>query len=358
MKILVSGSGVAGAVLAHFLGRAGADVTVIERAPALRTGGQPIDIRGAALVVAERMGVLEEVRALRTTQRGMSMVDRDGNELMRDTEATISGGRIDGPDIEIMRGDLVSVLTAASPARRVYGDSIATLTEDGEVTFEGGGHDRYDHVIGADGLHSRVRALAFGPEERYLHHLGTYISVFTTDNFLGLDHWQTWFNDGAAGGVAFSDRDPAKMIVNLGFESAPIAYDHRDVEQQKRLIEERCGRLWEAPRLIEAMWKSDDFSFGPIAQIKMERWTSGKVTLVGDAAYCASPLSGQGTSLAMVGAYVLAEELLAGPEGAGERYERRMRPFVAANQALVTENPGGPAPMESVQRAANAISIG
>ncbi|MEV4802935.1 FAD-dependent monooxygenase [Nonomuraea sp. NPDC049421] len=357
MRVLVSGAGVGGAVLAHFLGRAGAEVTVVERAPTPREGGQAIDVRGAALTVAERMGVLDEIRGLRTTMRGMSMVDGHGTELMRDTEQTVSGGRFDSPDVEIMRGDLVAALTAASPARRVHGDSIATLTEDGEVTYESGGHDRYDVVIGADGLHSKVRALAFGPESRYVHHLGQYISIFTADNFLGLDHWQTWFTEGEAGGVVFSDRDPARMLVNLGFAAEPFPYDHRDVEGQKRLVQERCAHVWEAPRLLDAMWKADDFYFDAIAQVRMDRWSTGRVALVGDAGYCASPLSGQGTSLAMVGAYVLAEELIADPLGAWERYERRLRPFVAANQALALENPGGPASPESVQRAANAITL-
>ncbi|MGR6912674.1 FAD-dependent monooxygenase [[Actinomadura] parvosata] len=357
MKVLVSGASVGGPALAYWLGRHGFDVTVVERAPAPRKGGQAIDIRGAALTVVERMGVLEQIRALRTTMRGMSMVDGDGNEIMRSEEETLSGGRFDSPDIEIMRDDLNRVLVEATNARYVYGDSIATLGDDGAVTFEGGWSERYDYVIGADGLHSNVRRLAFGPERQFLHHLGTYVSIYTADNFLGLDRWQTWFNAGEAGGALFSDRDPAEMRVNLGFRAGVIDYDHRDVEQQKRLVQEHCSEVWQAPRLLEAMWKADDFYFDAMAQVKMEHWTKGRVALVGDAGYCASPLSGQGTSLALVGAYVLAQELGAEPEGAFERYERRMRPFVEANQALAHENPGQGASPESVQRAANSITL-
>ncbi|GAA3645013.1 FAD-dependent monooxygenase [Nonomuraea antimicrobica] len=358
MKVLVSGASVGGPVLAHWLGRHGYDVTVVERAPAPRKGGQAVDLRGAALTVAARMGVLAEIEALRTTMRGMSMVDRDGNETMRSTEETFSGGRFDSPDVEIMRDDLTRILVAAGGARHVYGDSIATLTEDGGVTFESGAEDCYDYVIGADGLHSNVRRLAFGPESRFVHHLGTYVSIFTTENFLGLDRWQTWFGEGGAGGAVFSDRDGSEMRVNLGFEAEePIDYDHRDLDAQRRLVERRCARVWEAPRLLEAMWKADDFYFDAMAQVRMEHWTKGRVALVGDAGYCASPLSGQGTSLAMVGAYVLAEELGADPATAFARYEERMRPFVAANQALALENPGRGAAPESVQRAANAITL-
>ncbi|MFB4283399.1 FAD-dependent monooxygenase [Nonomuraea sp. MTCD27] len=358
MKVLVSGASVGGPVLAYWLGRNGHDVTVVERAPAPRRGGQAVDIRGVALTVAARMGILEEVRALRTTMRGMSMVDSAGNELMRDEEATISGGRFDSPDVEIMRDDLNAILVRVSGgARYLYGDSIATLDEVGEVTFESGRQGRYDYVIGADGLHSNVRRLAFGPESRFLHHLGTYVSIFTAGNFLGLDHWQTWFNEGEAGGALFSDRDAGEMRVNLGFRSGVIDYDHRDIDQQKRLVQEHCSAVYEAPRLLEAMWKSDDFYFDAMAQVRMERWTKGRVALVGDAGYCASPMSGQGTSLAMVGAYVLAEELDRDPAAAFERYEERMRPFVAANQALAHENPGQGASPESVERAANSITL-
>ncbi|MEV0383327.1 FAD-dependent monooxygenase [Nonomuraea sp. NPDC050643] len=357
MKVLVSGASVGGPVLAHWLRRGGHDVTLVERAPAPRKGGQAIDIRGAALTVAARMGVLDRIRELRTTMRGMSMVDTAGNELMRDEEATLSGGRFDGPDVEIMRDDLNGVLIGASDAAYLYDDSIATLTQDGHVTFESGRQGRYDVIVGADGLHSNVRRLAFGPEERFLHHMGTYVSIYSADNFLGLDHWQTWFTEGEAGGALFSDRDTSVMRVNLGFRAGVIEYDYRDLEQQRRLIERHCSAVYEAPRLLEAMWKADDFYFDSMAQVKMERWSTGRVALVGDAGYCASPLSGQGTSLAMVGAYVLAEELNRDPETAFGRYEERLRPFVAANQALAFENPGQGAAPESVQRAATSITL-
>jgi 2-polyprenyl-6-methoxyphenol hydroxylase-like FAD-dependent oxidoreductase len=361
MKVLVSGASVGGPVLAYWLGRHGFEVTVVERAPAPRKGGQAIDIRGAALTVAARMGVLEQARALRTTMRGMSMVDGDGNEIMRDTEGTLSGGSFASPDVEIMRDDLNAILIGAADGRYRYGDSIATLDQDAggvDVTFESGARDRYDYVVGADGLHSNVRRLAFGPEERFLDHLGTFVSIFSADNFLGLDHWQIWHYEDGVGGAVFGDRDPAVMRVNLGFSAGPISYDHRDVEQQKGLVQEHCSAMrWEGPRLLEAMWKADDFYFDAMAQVKMERWSTGRVALVGDAGYCASPLSGQGTSLAMVGAYVLAEELGANPDTAFDRYEERMRPFVAMNQALALENPGRGAAPESVRVAANNISL-
>ncbi|MFI6180862.1 FAD-dependent monooxygenase [Nonomuraea sp. NPDC051191] len=361
MKVLVSGASVGGPALAHWLRRRGFEVTLVERAPRPRKGGQAVDLRGAALVVADRMGILEQVRAARTTMRGMSMHDGDGNEIMRSTEETVSGGRLDSPDVEIARDDLTTILDAVTDAPCRYGDSVATLTQDDEgvdVTFDSGVRERYDYVIGADGLHSNVRKLTFGPEQPFLKHLGMYVSIYTADNFLGLDHWQVWHRAGEAGFGLFSDRDTAVMKVNMGFAAGPLDYDHRDVEQQKRLVQEHCSGLrWQAPKLLEAMWRADDFYFDAMAQVEMDRWSKGRVALIGDAGYCPSPLSGQGTSLALVGAYVLAEELGRAPEGAFDRYERRMRPYVALNQALALENPGMAASPESVRRAADGITL-
>ncbi|WP_433512948.1 FAD-dependent monooxygenase [Nonomuraea sp. CA-143628] len=363
MNVLISGASIGGPVLAYWLREHGFDVTVVERAPAPRRGGQAIDIRGAALEVAARMGILEQARAMKTDMRGMSMVDGDGNELMRTTEETISGGRLDSPDIEIMRDDLTALVIAASGngVEYLYGDSIAALNQDGQgvqVTFESGGPRRFDYVVGADGLHSNVRGLVFGAESQFIHHLGMYVAIYSADNFLDLDRWQVWHREGDAGFGLYTAPGNASIRVNIGFGGEDVAYDYRDVEQQKRLIQERCSGLgWETPRLLKAMWAADDFYFDAMAQIRMERWSEGRVTLVGDAGYCASPLSGQGTSLAMVGAYVLAQELSRDPQGAFDRYEARMRPFAELNQALALENPGQGAAPESVQRAANGIAL-
>jgi 2-polyprenyl-6-methoxyphenol hydroxylase-like FAD-dependent oxidoreductase len=179
------------------------------------------------------------------------------------------------------------------------------------------------------------------------------------ENFLGLEDWQVWFRDGDLGGGIYPARQNTELRVNLGFMSEAITVDHRDLDAQRRLLAERfAGARWEVPRLLDGMWKAPDFYFDAMAQIKLDSWARGRVALLGDAGYCASPLSGQGTSLAFVGAYVLAAELAAGDHvTAFAAYERRMRPFVAANQALATENPGGPASEESIERAKQAISL-
>jgi 2-polyprenyl-6-methoxyphenol hydroxylase-like FAD-dependent oxidoreductase len=359
-NVLISGAGVAGGTLARFLARDGWAVTVVERAPGPRTGGQAIDVRGVALDVVEELGLGDRMRALRTRMRGMSMVDGDGHELFRSEEHTLSSGRLDSADFEILRDDVVAMLLEAPGVEYVFGDSITALTEEAHgvrVDFENGGFRTFDLVVGADGLHSAVRRLAFGPEEDFTRHLGQYLAIFPTANFLGLEDWQVWFRHEHTGGVAYPVRNNTELRVTLGFGSEPLP--RMAVAEQKRLIAERLGGVgWEVPKLLEAMAAADVFYFDAMAQIHLDRWSAGRVVLVGDAGYCASALSGQGTSLALVGAYVLAQELgRAGHEEALAAYETRMRPFVALNQALATENPEGPASEESVERAKNAISL-
>ncbi|MEV4436553.1 FAD-dependent monooxygenase [Streptomyces sp. NPDC049585] len=368
-NVLVSGASIAGLTLAHWLRRSGFAVTVVERAPDVRPGGQAIDVRGVALDVLDRTGILGEARDLRTRMRGMSMLDARGVEQWRSTEMTYSSGRLDSDDIELLRDDLVGLLyrqAREAGVQFLFDDSTAALDDqDGaalRVGFERGADRTFDLVLGADGLHSKVRQLAFGPEDQFIRHLGAYVTVFSTDNFLDLDNWQIWLDDEAATYCVYPVRDNREIRATLGFRSEqPLAYDHRDTEQQKALMTAGlAGTGWETPRLLQAMRRAPDFFFDSMAQIHMDRWSRGRVALAGDAGYCASPLSGQGTSLALVGGYVLADEL-ARAQGdhtvAFARYEERMRPFVALNQALALENQGGTPADESLEKAKNALTL-
>jgi 2-polyprenyl-6-methoxyphenol hydroxylase-like FAD-dependent oxidoreductase len=362
MRILVSGASIAGPALAYWLRRYGITPTVVERAPGLRSGGQALDVRGAALTVVERMDLLEKVRAARTRMAGMSFVDNAGTELMRSTEVVGSSGRLDSEDVEMLREDLTGLLAeCTTDVEYVFGDSITALhqDEDGvDVTFEHGEPRRFDLVVGADGLHSTVRRLTFGSEPGAQRYLGSYIAVFTTDNMLGLDDWQVWLREESAGAIVYTARDNTELRVILGFTSEPVDYDYHDIDAQRALVADRAAGLgWEVPRLLKAMRDAEDFYFDAMAQVTMDTWSDRRVTLVGDAGYCASPMSGQGTSLALVGAYVLAEEIARDADGAFARYETRMRPFVELNQALALENPGHHPSEESVSRAKYAIEL-
>lgn len=345
--VLISGAGIAGPALAYWLRHHGFVPTVVERAPAPRPGGHAVDVRGTALEVAARMGILDDIRAGRTDLRGMSMVDSAGNEVMRTTEGTFTGGRFDNPSIEILREDLVRILLdrTAEGVEYVYDDSITALEQDGDgvrVAFERSAPGRFDLVVGADGLHSVVRRLVFGPEPDHLRHLGVYLGIFTTDNFLDLDRWQLWYRDGGVGCGLYTARGNTELRVFLGIPADPAEEDPGALEEGKRFIAERCAGLgWEVPRLIKAMWEARDFYFDSVSQVRLDRWSAGRVALLGDAGYCPSPLSGQGTSLALVGAYVLAAELAAAdgdPAAAFPAYEARLRDFAEASHRIALAN--------------------
>ncbi|MFE3653175.1 FAD-dependent oxidoreductase [Streptomyces sp. NPDC059152] len=348
-SVLISGAGIAGTALAYWLQRYGFRVTVVERAPEPRAGGQAVDVRGSALQVIERMGLLAAVQAQRTGLRGMSHVDADGRELSRTDERTVSGGFIDSSDVEILRDDLCALLArAAGPGvEYLFGDSMNSLVqrEDGvQVRFRSGAERCFDLVVGADGLHSATRRLVFGPEADYLHSIGTYIAAWTAPNHLGLDRWEVFHRphaDGVWGCMAMTERNNAELRVFIGFTSDEPTelLLPRDTAAQKRLVAERCAGLgWEVPRFLKAMWESDAFHYDVVAQIRMDRWSRGRVALLGDAGYCCSPLTGQGSSVALTAAYVLAGELHAAGgdhRAALTAYEERLRGHVSANQALL-----------------------
>ncbi len=347
-SILISGVSIAGPALAYWLNRYGFHTTIVERAPEPRYGGYKIDIRGAAVDVVERMGILPEVRAVSTGVRGASYVDSDGKRVAN-MDGDLFGGR-QGDDVEVMRGDLTRVLHEATRGgtEYIFEDSITSITQDergARVTFQYGEPRTFDLVAGADGLHSNVRALAFGDESQFVRDLGYYVSIVTIPNYLHLDRWELVHAAPGRTVNVYSTRSYADARALFMFASPPLRYGRRDVKQQKQILAEAFeGVGWETPRLLKEMWKSQDFYFDSLSQVHMDRWSNGRVALVGDAAYSASPASGQGTSLALVGAYVPAGELAAASgdhAAAFARYQAEMRPFIEQNQALGPANVKG-----------------
>jgi len=335
-KVLISGAGIAGSSLAYWLRRHGFAPTVVERAPALRDGGYKVDIRGAALDVVRRMGLLDDVRALKTDVRDAFVVDATGRRVAA-MDADSFGGRAHG-DAEILRGDLARLLYERTEDEVTYrfGDSIERI-EDGLVTFHSGHAEAFDVIVGADGLHSRTRALAFGAEERYVRDLGHRISICTVPNHLGIDREELTYVGPGRTTLLYSTAREAGMKAMFLFRTPST----EDPDPRRALRAAYADQGWEVPRLLDAIDTAPDFYYDALSQVHMDSWSSGRVVLLGDAAYCASTASGQGTSLALVGGYVLAGELAraAGVHAtAFAAYERRMRPFVAANQKLGPEN--------------------
>jgi len=345
--VLISGAGVAGPALAYWLSEYGFTTTVVERAPAPRAGGQTVDLRGAGRVVIERMGLMDRVRGVSVAQRGIAFVGADGRIAAR-MPTELFGGEGIVSEVEVLRGDLVQVLYEATvPAvEYLFDDTARGLDQDEEgvtVTFEKARPRRFGLVIGADGVNSAVRGLAFAPQAQSVRPLGCYTAWFTAPAEFDPGGWFLMHN--APGGLVASIRPgrvPGEFKAGLSFRSAPIDYDPRDTAAQLDILAARfSGAGWEVPRLLKAMRTAPDFFFDPIAQVHLDRWSSRRTALVGDAGYCPTPLTGLGTSLALVGAYVLAGELAA-TDGdhrvAFARYEQITRPYVTSGQQLP---PGG-----------------
>lgn len=336
-RVLISGASVGGPALAFWLSKYGFHVTVVERAPSMRPGGYAVDFRGSGMRVLERMGLVDEIRAQETRTGMITMVDKNDKLVARLPDGFTSG------EIEILRGHLAKILYEASRERTeyIFGDSIQSIDQrpDGvDVTFTSGTARSFDLVVGADGLHSNVRALAFGEESKFVRHMGYYFAIFTVPDFLELGDAGRYYSQLGKRVACFGWKHDHTAKASFYFASSKLDYDRRDTEAQKALLRETfSGVEWHAGRMLAMMDAAPDFYFDSLSQVKMDSWSNGRIILIGDAASCASPVSGMGTSIAMIAAYVLAGEIkLAGDDYAKAfaSYEAQMREFVAEAQKL------------------------
>jgi 2-polyprenyl-6-methoxyphenol hydroxylase-like FAD-dependent oxidoreductase len=343
-RVLISGASVAGPVLAYWLHRFGFRPTIVERTEALRfgSGGHAIDLFGPALQIVEWMGVLPEVQDAGTHTEIISFIRERHRPV--DVAAELMSEGVSQRHVEIMRGELAKIIyeVGRDDIEYVFGNSISSLEQteqDVEVRFRHGSPQAFDLVIGADGLHSITRQLAFGEEYQFLRFLGGYFAVFTVPNYLDLHQRMLGYGDvdRTAAIYPVQGTDEARILL-LWRTPTQHDYDRHDVKAQRRLVSALFGGMgWEVPRMLAELENADDLYLDSISTIVMDSWTRGRITLVGDAGYSPGPAVGGGTSLAVVGAYVLASELAAasGDHARGlAAYERILRPAVQQSQRI------------------------
>ncbi|MEV6339932.1 FAD-dependent monooxygenase [Nocardia vinacea] len=332
--VLISGAGVGGSTLAYWLAERGFQVTVVERATGQRSSGNPVDVKGPAIDVVERMGIMPRLRAANSAVSHMNFVNASGRRVAR-VDLKAFQGSAGEREVEVPRADLAAILLAASSdkAEFLWGDTVTGLTQHAEgvdVTFEHTQPRRFDFVIGADGLHSAVRRLTFGDESEFVRHMGIYIATIRLDEPFGSDREVLIYNTPGRALSVHPTKGRALAAFMFRHKGVP-GFDHRDIELHKRLvIEAFTDQGWRVPELLDRIRDTDDLFFDSVSKGELPRWSDGRIALLGDAASCVS-LFGDGSTLAIAGAYTLAEELAATPEdhqAAFQRYETRHRVLV------------------------------
>jgi 2-polyprenyl-6-methoxyphenol hydroxylase-like FAD-dependent oxidoreductase len=343
-RVLVSGASVAGPVLAYWLQRLGFSPTLVERTPEVRVGGggHAVDLFGPAVTLMEWMGTLPEIEANRTRTRFISLVGPGRPAVEVPAEALAEG--VSSQHIEIMRGDLAKIIyeLTRENVEYIFDDSVATLQQgeaEVQVTFERNAPRTFDLVVGADGLHSTTRRLVFGAEHQFLRFLGGYLAVFTVPNYLKLT--ERMVGSAAPGRTAalypVGDGTEARVVL-LWRTPTPHDYDRHDRHSERQLVRNLYDDFgWELPRLLSELERSDDLYLDSISQVVMPTWIKGRVALVGDAGYSPGPAVGGGTSLAVIGAYMLASELAVAGGNHVEgfaAYERALGPVVQRSRSI------------------------
>ena len=369
MRILISGASIAGPVLAYWLTRHDFDVTVVERAPMLRkTGGHAVDLFRPSMEISAKMGVLPRIEALATGTDTLRLY-REGRHRPARIDLTKIVGAASDRHVEIMRDDLSEVYYEAGrdQVEYLFGDSITAISPDGEVTFEHAGPRRCDVVVGADGLHSNVRRLIFGEEARLTRFIGGYLAVVSAPKALA-DQGEMVVHVGAGrlAGIYSAEHLTDARVLFMFRSKHELQYHHRDVLRQKELLRGTfTGMDPQVDRWLDELDRTPTFYFDSITQLQLNTWSSGRVTLVGDAGFCPGPAVGGSTSLAVLGAYVLAGELArAGGDHvrAFAAYEREMRQPVLRSRAFARGAaksliPGSRAAVWAMTQAVRLVSL-
>jgi len=351
-SVLICGCGIAGPTLAYWLAQHGFKPTLVEAAPHLRTGGYVIDFWGRGFDVAEKMGLLPAIAGEGYDVKGLRLVDANGRQVGGfDTAVFLAA--TNGRYVSIPRSELAKILyqKVQSQCETIFGDSIIKLEQvrDGvRVTFKYASSREFDIVIGADGLHSLVRHLVFGKQDRFEKYLGYMAAAFAVPGYRPRDE-DVYVRYTIPGRqvARFAMRNNRTMFLFV-FADNKIRRAPQDNDSYKELLAAEFRYAgWECPEILAAMKSCDELYFDRVSQIRMESWSQGRVSLIGDAAFCPSLLAGQGAALAMIAAYVLAGELgrtPSDPKAAFQRYEQLLRPFILAKQKAAVKLSGSFAP--------------
>ena len=341
ISVLISGVGVAGPTLAYWLGRSGFRPTLIERAPRLRSGGYVIDFWGLGYDIAERMGLSKDLNRIGYHVREMRIVD-DRGKRVTGFGAKVFRELTNGRFVTLARSDLSRLLfeKLEGTAEAIFDDEIVGLQEVADcvqVQFKHSGHRRFDLVIGADGLHSGVRGIAFGPQYQFEKQLRYVVAAFEVSGYRPRDE-DVYFMYGQPGRMVgrFTLHDNRTLFLFvLANESNLLP---ATLKLQKAMLRDRYGDgKWECPRIVDELDRTHELYFDRVSLIRMESWSRGRVALVGDAAFCVSLVAGQGSALAMISAYVLAGELAS----AGGRHEEAFGKYEALLRAYITTKQRG-----------------
>jgi 2-polyprenyl-6-methoxyphenol hydroxylase-like FAD-dependent oxidoreductase len=339
-NILISGAGIAGVSLAFWLKKFGFNPTIIEISTTLREGGYAIDFMGAGYDVAEKMGILPALEKADMHISKIAFVDENNKEKGSMNYQKIKK-LMNNRALTLLRSDLAKVIYNCldKDIEIIFGDTINNIEQDDEkvtVTFRSGITRSFDLLVGADGLHSAVRNLTFGNEAQYEKYYGYYTSSFTIENFSYEGRAFSMYNVPCKQVAVYSYSENKTGAFFIFTSAEKLLYEHHDIEKQKQILKNEFINIgWKCPELLSKIDAAPDFYFDSISQIKMENWSKDRITLAGDAGYCPSLLSGKGSTLAMVGSYILAGELKEANGNystAFKQYENIFKPFIDKKQ--------------------------